>query len=72
MISRLVGMADEVDSKSIPGNGVRVQVPPAAPENDRRYRLSFFLYIYNEKIFIYNVNSKKHKEPPKISTEALA
>ena len=68
----MLELADEVDSKSIPGNGVRVQVPPAAPENDRRYRLSFFLYINNEKFFIHNVNSKKHKEPPKISTEALA
>ena len=43
-------LADEVDSKSIPGNGVRVQVPPAAPENDRRCRLSFFIYIYAKSI----------------------
>lgn len=27
-------LADEVDSKSISGNGVRVQVPPPALEND--------------------------------------
>ena len=32
--------ADEVDSKSIPSNGVRVQVPPPAPGKATSFNLS--------------------------------
>ena len=34
---RLVGMADEVDSKSIASNGVRVRFPPPAPRRCGRH-----------------------------------
>ncbi len=40
-------MADAMDSKSIMGDHVWVQVPPSAPKNTKSFDLVFFI-IYGE------------------------
>ena len=48
---RLVGMADEVDSKSIGGNTVRVQVPQPA-DLKALENIGFFLYFQGLSVFL--------------------
>lgn len=42
-------LADVLDSKSSPGNGVRVRPPPPAPESRELIIVhGFFIFIYNK------------------------
>ena len=49
--SRLVGMADEVDSKSIASDGVRVRPPPPVPEENADFvqKSAFSLFVQQRK-----------------------
>ena len=41
-------MADAMDSKSIVGDNVWVQVPPSAPKNFQSKRVESFFYLFDK------------------------